>query len=131
MSASVMLCMVFIGGGLPHTQESNKYAYYGGQSRKNPGPHDDFGLRPALGLKMVMKRRGEKNFFSEKFLGEKLEGGAPRLQNVDKHDDEKGDDGVGEQGNDAQSGAESHGARVAHEEARRINVEPEKSQKAS
>src|SRR3989344_970357 len=111
-----------------HSQDPDHDSDQGSDRRENPGAHDDFRLRPAFGFEMMMERRGQEDFAFEEAFREKLDRRASGLEHVDENDDEEHDDRIREHGHYPEGRSERYGAGIAHEEACRIDIEPEKSE---
>ena len=68
-----------------HPKNRDDDADHGSDHRENPGPHHNFAFWPTERLKMMMKRRRQKNLTMKKFLAGELNDHTARLQKIHKN----------------------------------------------
>lgn len=94
----------------------------------NPKTDDNLGLGPALLFEMMMDGRHKEDALVRKVEIDNLNHDRQGLNDKQAADDEGDDLGVGHDGRAGKRGAQGKRAGIAHKDARRIAVEPQKAQ---
>src|SRR6185437_5255467 len=98
------------------------------EERDDPEPHDHLRLRPALELEVVMERGHAEDATAGQLEGYDLEDDRGGLEHEDAAHDESHQLLAHYHGDDTDGGAYRQRADIAHEDLRRISVEPEKAE---
>lgn len=123
-----IFCFLFL---FPHSDYTNNDAEKRGDGGKYPGAHGDFRFWPAQSLEMMMNGRREEYFLSEESFRAELYGDTAGLEYIDEDDKEEDDGRIGQHGDDAERRPEGNRPRIAHEESRRVDIEPKESKEGA